>query len=49
MGHDLASDCTACHGEGKVAPAFNKIHTGYDKAIYTADGMKYLGCRYRHH
>ncbi len=22
-------------------PSFKKIHTGYDKAIYTADGMKY--------
>jgi OmcA/MtrC family decaheme c-type cytochrome len=39
-GHDLASECTACHGEGKAAPAFNKIHTGYDKAISTADGKK---------
>ena len=34
-------DCTSCHGEGKTAPAFNQIHTGYDKAIYTADGLKY--------
>ena len=38
---DLAkTDCTTCHGEGKAAPAFNKIHTGYDKAIYTAAGKK---------
>jgi hypothetical protein len=22
------TDCTSCHGEGKAAPAFNKIHTG---------------------
>ena len=35
------ADCTTCHGEGKAAPAFNQIHTGYDKAIYTADGLKY--------
>ena len=34
------TDCTSCHGEGKSAPAFNKIHTGYDKSIYTADGKK---------
>jgi OmcA/MtrC family decaheme c-type cytochrome len=39
-GHDLKSECTACHGEGKAAPAFNKIHTGYNKTIYTADGKK---------
>ena len=39
---DLATvDCTACHGEGKPAPAFNKIHTGYDQAIYNAAGIKY--------
>ena len=24
-----------------MAPAFNEIHTGYDKLIYTADGQKY--------
>ncbi len=34
-------DCTSCHGEGKAAPAFSQIHTGYDKAIYTADGQRY--------
>ncbi len=34
-------DCTSCHGEGKNAKPFNQIHTGYDKAIYTADGLKY--------
>ncbi len=39
---DLATtDCTTCHGEGKPAPSFKQIHTGYDKAIYTADGLKY--------
>ena len=35
------TDCTSCHGEGKSAPAFNQIHTGYNKAIYTADGKKF--------
>jgi OmcA/MtrC family decaheme c-type cytochrome len=34
------TDCTSCHGEGKAAPAFNQFHTGYNKAIYTADGKK---------
>jgi OmcA/MtrC family decaheme c-type cytochrome len=39
---DLSTtDCTTCHGEGKVAPSFKKIHPGYDRAIYTADGLKY--------
>ncbi|MCB0243414.1 MAG: hypothetical protein KDI12_08395, partial [Anaerolineae bacterium] len=35
------TDYTTCHGEGKLAPAFNQIHTGFDTAIYTADGQKY--------
>ncbi|MBC7260235.1 MAG: hypothetical protein H5T65_13455 [Chloroflexi bacterium] len=34
-------DCTTCHGEGKAARGFSKIHTGYDQAIYTASGQKY--------
>ena len=34
-------DCTRCHGEGEFAPTFSEIHTGYDKAIYTASGQKY--------
>jgi len=34
-------DCTSCHSEGGMAPVFSKIHTGYDKAIYTADGVRY--------
>jgi OmcA/MtrC family decaheme c-type cytochrome len=34
-------DCTSCHAEGGAAAAFNQIHTGYDKVIYTADGMRY--------
>ena len=35
------ADCTTCHGEGKGAPTFSQIHTGYDKKIYTAAGVKY--------
>ena len=39
---DLATeDCTVCHGEGKPAEGFSGIHTGYDKIIYTADGLRY--------
>ncbi len=39
---DLATvDCTGCHAEGGAAAAFNEIHTGYDKMIYTADGVRY--------
>ncbi len=34
-------DCTRCHGVDKKASAFRDIHTGYNKAIYTADGQKY--------
>jgi hypothetical protein len=34
-------DCTACHGQDKMAKPFNQIHTGYDTVIYTADGLKY--------
>jgi OmcA/MtrC family decaheme c-type cytochrome len=36
-------DCTTCHGtgKGKIAPGFRQIHTGYDKAIYTAAGQRY--------
>jgi OmcA/MtrC family decaheme c-type cytochrome len=36
-----AVDCTSCHGEGKGAPTFRQIHTGYNKVIYTATGQKY--------
>lgn len=34
------TDCASCHGEGKTALPFNQIHTGYDKAIFTADGLR---------
>jgi OmcA/MtrC family decaheme c-type cytochrome len=33
--------CTDCHEVGKKAPGFSEIHTGYDKKIYTADGVKF--------
>ncbi len=35
------TDCASCHSESGFAPVFSVIHTGYDKAIYTADGEKY--------
>ncbi len=40
---DLSSDndCSDCHAAGEKAPGLSEIHTGYDKAIYTADGVKY--------
>ena len=39
---DLATtDCVACHAEGGAASTFSDIHTGYDKIIYTADGLRY--------
>jgi OmcA/MtrC family decaheme c-type cytochrome len=39
---DLATaECNTCHAEGGAVAAFNQIHTGYDKAIYTADGVRY--------
>jgi OmcA/MtrC family decaheme c-type cytochrome len=33
-------NCTRCHKGGSV-PSFSEIHSGYDKAIYTASGQKY--------
>jgi len=33
--------CNNCHTAGGLAPAFNEIHTGYNKVIYTASGQKY--------
>jgi OmcA/MtrC family decaheme c-type cytochrome len=39
---DLATeDCTVCHSEGGIASTFAEIHTGYDKMIYTAAGLRY--------
>lgn len=34
-------ECTDCHEVGKKAPGFSEIHTGYNEAIFTADGVKY--------
>lgn len=33
--------CSDCHSADGGAPLFSEIHNGYDKAIYTADGLKY--------
>ena len=39
---DLATeDCTSCHAWMGMQRPLNEIHTGYNKAIYTADGLKY--------
>jgi mono/diheme cytochrome c family protein len=35
------TDCISCHGAGGFAPTFSEIHTGYDKIIYSSDGIKY--------
>jgi OmcA/MtrC family decaheme c-type cytochrome len=35
------TDCASCHGAGKMAAGFSEIHSGYDKQVYTADGVKY--------
>jgi OmcA/MtrC family decaheme c-type cytochrome len=41
-GMDLDSvDCASCHSELGGFPVFSEIHTGYDKQVYTADGVKY--------
>jgi OmcA/MtrC family decaheme c-type cytochrome len=41
-GLDLATDdCTSCHGLGGDGPALSEIHSGFDQAIYTADGVRY--------
>jgi hypothetical protein len=33
--------CSSCHGAGSSFGEFKDIHSGYDKMIYTADGVKY--------
>jgi OmcA/MtrC family decaheme c-type cytochrome len=39
---DLAADaCNDCHRVGKKAEGLSEIHTGYDKVIYAAEGLKY--------
>lgn len=41
-GMNLNEDsCTGCHGEEDEGPRFKDIHSGYDRAIYTASGQKY--------
>jgi OmcA/MtrC family decaheme c-type cytochrome len=35
------ADCASCHGVGSSFGEFKDIHSGYDKVIYTADGVKY--------
>jgi OmcA/MtrC family decaheme c-type cytochrome len=41
-GMDLdATDCTVCHSAGSALGDFGDIHSGYDKNVYTADGVKY--------
>ena len=35
------TDCASCHSATGTAKPFNQIHTGYDKIIYTADGVRY--------
>ncbi len=39
---DPSMQCSTCHkASGGMAPGFDKIHTGYDKQIYNAAGIKY--------
>jgi hypothetical protein len=35
------TDCTTCHAEGATASPFSEIHSGYDKVIYAADGVRF--------
>ncbi|MCL5996262.1 MAG: hypothetical protein M1546_09425, partial [Chloroflexi bacterium] len=35
------TDCTTCHKQGGLAPSFKTIHSGYNKTIYNAAGIKY--------
>ncbi len=34
-------ECTDCHEAGSKTPGLIDIHSGYDKAIYTAEGLRY--------
>jgi len=34
-------ECSNCHTSGGLAAPFSEIHTGYDKQIYTAAGVRY--------
>jgi len=40
-GFDETADCASCHKEGGVAPVFSQIHTGFNKAIFTAEGQRF--------
>jgi OmcA/MtrC family decaheme c-type cytochrome len=35
------TDCASCHSEEGGFKVFSEIHTGYDKQVYTSDGVKY--------
>jgi OmcA/MtrC family decaheme c-type cytochrome len=42
MPHDIdEGECNDCHSEGGDASVFSTVHTGYDKVIYTTEGLKY--------
>ena len=34
-------DCASCHGDESSFGEFKDIHSGYDKMIYTSDGVRY--------
>ena len=36
-----AEDCASCHNAGEDGPVFSEIHSGYDKVIFTAEGVRY--------
>ena len=36
-----AVDCEVCHNEAYGLPRFSDIHSGYDKQIYTSEGVRY--------
>jgi OmcA/MtrC family decaheme c-type cytochrome len=35
------TDCASCHSEEGGASVFSEIHPGYDRVIYTAEGLRY--------
>jgi len=39
--YDNSTNCNGCHQVGGIGPEFSEIHTGYDKMIYTDNGVKY--------
>jgi OmcA/MtrC family decaheme c-type cytochrome len=41
-GLDLATDeCSGCHGVGGDGPAFSELHTGFNSAIFTDEGVRF--------